>query len=592
MHFHSLRQRFFVLLLAPVFLLLSLAGLVGFWQIHDHLLEQWRTSARFSLEEAAHAVDMRLARPDETLRVVAALEGGRELAASEWQELLAKVPGVARARVTAADAAAGPPAGADMGAASGRGVGMEGHGGGSRAGGMMCLGRVAPARLEGPRLDAEAGRSLVTLTYAVLGENSQPAGRVELDMSFDFFLEDLKALSWWQSTQVLLVADDGAILASHGYDPPRQGRLGGDGDPLEQAVLADFARGAAGTLLSGHPARRVLGFHRLKRAPWLLVLSAPGDRVLGPVFGFLASFSTAAVIAVILVSLLILAVTGGVVRRVTIISRATGRVAGGDYEELPPEACRDEVGQLAQGFNHMLAGLRERDYIRDTFGRYVDEGVAKKLMARPEARRLGGEARVVAILMTDVRGFTQVSAGLGPEQTIQLVNRYLEGIIAAIGDHRGIIVDFLGDAALAFFDSLDSTPEEAARQALCCALAARKASDEFNRQAEAEGLPRLETAIALNAGQVVVGNIGSRARTKFGIVGGPVNLTQRIETQAEAGEILASRDFVDLCGDFAQVARRFTATLKGVAGPVELCVLQADDRCDRVAGGGPPMDAA
>jgi class 3 adenylate cyclase len=244
------------------------------------------------------------------------------------------------------------------------------------------------------------------------------------------------------------------------------------------------------------------------------------------------------------------------------------------------------VGRLAQGFNHMLAGLKERDYIRDTFGRYVDETVAKKLMARPEARRLGGEARVVAILMTDVRGFTQVSAGLGPERTIEVVNRYLEGVIAAIADHQGIIVDFLGDAALAFFDSLDRSPQEAARLALCCALAVRRASDDFNRQAEAEGLPRLDTAIALNAGQVVVGNIGSRARTKFGIVGGPVNLTQRIETQAEAGEIVASREFVDLCGSQARVARSFTASLKGVAGPVELMVLQADERCARQAGEG------
>ncbi|MFH1060965.1 MAG: hypothetical protein V1797_20060, partial [Pseudomonadota bacterium] len=102
MRFGSLRQRFFVLLLAPVFLLLTLAGLVGFWQIHAHLLDSWRTSARLSLEEAAHAIDMRLGRPDETLKVVAALQGGRELAAADWQALLAKVPGVVQARVEAA----------------------------------------------------------------------------------------------------------------------------------------------------------------------------------------------------------------------------------------------------------------------------------------------------------------------------------------------------------------------------------------------------------------------------------------------------------------------------------------------------------
>ncbi|MFH1060420.1 MAG: adenylate/guanylate cyclase domain-containing protein, partial [Pseudomonadota bacterium] len=460
-----------------------------------------------------------------------------------------------------------------------------GPGGAYRGRGMMGLRRLAPARLEGPRLDAAAGRRVVTMVYGVLGENDQPAGRVELDMAFDFFLEGLQALSWWRTTQVMLVNQAGDILASHGYDPPRQGRLGGDGDALAQAVLADMGREDAGTRLSGHPARRVMGFHRLARAPWVLVLSAAGDRVLAPVFSFLASYAAAVVIAVVMVSLLILAVTGGVARRVATISRATDRVAEGDYAELEPESCCDEVGQLAQGFNQMVAGLKERDFIRDTFGRYVDEGVAKKLMARPDACRLGGDLRVVAILMTDVRGFTPVSAALGPERTIQLVNRYLEGIIDAISDHQGIIVDFLGDGALAFFDSLDATPQEAARLALCCAMAVRKANDAFNRRAEAEGLPRLDTAIALNAGPVVVGNIGSRARTKFGIVGGPVNLTQRIQTQAEGGEVVASCDFVALCRDYAQVQRRFVASLKGVAEPVELCVLQADERCARLARG-------
>ncbi|MCA1988273.1 MAG: HAMP domain-containing protein [Desulfarculus sp.] len=600
MRLRTLRQRFLVLLLLPVLLLLGIAGLVGFWQLHERLLEQWRESALFSLEEAAHVIDMRLARPGETLKVVADLQAGRELPAEQWQALLAKVPGVVRAKVepepsSAADGApemAPHPGGRGPSGGLGRGMGLGmGDPGAPSADAAQPRGRrgmrfqqVRPAQVAGPEFSTAESANLVTLSYQIQDDQGRPSGKVELIMALEFFLEGLQALHWWQTSQVLLVDRQGRILTSHGYDQPRSGILGQNGDPLESQTLAALRQSDSGTLLSGHPARRVSGFFALKLAPWRLVLTAPGDRVLAPVFSFLAVYGLALVFSLGCVGLIILAVTRGITKRVAVLGQAAARVSRGDYAEVEPDECCDEVGQLAMGFNLMLAGLRERDYIKDTFGRYVDEEVARKLMSRPEARRLGGEQRSVAILLTDVRGFTQVCERLSPEQTIAVVNRYLEGIINAIQGHQGIIVDFLGDAALAFFDTLDQPIEQAVRRALCCSLEVRQASQDFNCQARQEGLPELATAIALNAGEVVVGNIGSKARTKYGIVGGPVNLTARLQTLAEGGEIIVSDQFLALAGPAVKVEKSLCALVKGFPEPVNAHVVSPQQDCGLVMG--------
>jgi adenylate cyclase len=128
-----------------------------------------------------------------------------------------------------------------------------------------------------------------------------------------------------------------------------------------------------------------------------------------------------------------------------IADKAT-HVAKGDYGEPLAVASKDEIGQLTASFNDMIAGLKERDFISNTFGRYVDHEIARELLSGPEASRMGGVKREVVILFADVRGFTPIAETLSPEVTINLVNRHFARMIDVIQAHRGIIVDFLGDA--------------------------------------------------------------------------------------------------------------------------------------------------
>lgn len=234
---------------------------------------------------------------------------------------------------------------------------------------------------------------------------------------------------------------------------------------------------------------------------------------------------------------------------------------------------RDEIGQLTLGFNDMIDGLKERDFISNTFGRYVDQEVARELLSRPEASRLGGGKREVVILFSDIRGFTPLAETLSPEATIHLVNRYFSRMIEVIQAHRGIIVDFLGDAMLAFFDPLDGPLEPVVQRAIGCALK-MQAAVEAENLAE-PGYPALHLGIGLHAGEVVVGNIGSENRAKYGIIGSAVNLTHRIQGQAQGGEVVVSEMVFHHCQETLAVRRTFQTTLKGIAHPVTLYVVES-----------------
>ena len=260
------------------------------------------------------------------------------------------------------------------------------------------------------------------------------------------------------------------------------------------------------------------------------------------------------------------------VRAFTAISSAAGRVARGHYGKPLPIQGHDEIARLTQSFNAMVAGLKERDFVANTFGRYVDPEIAGKLMALPEASRLGGEKREVAILMSDIRGFTPFSESMSPDRIIFYLNRYFGRLIDVVQQHQGIIVDFFGDGILVFFDPIESPVDSMVLKSVSCALSMQTAMRRFNREMNDEGFQAFQTGIGVNAGEVVVGNIGSETRAKYGIVGSPVNITQRIQSQARGGEVVISQSVYRRIMENPQfkIQRSFKATLKGIRGETKL----------------------
>jgi adenylate cyclase len=229
--------------------------------------------------------------------------------------------------------------------------------------------------------------------------------------------------------------------------------------------------------------------------------------------------------------------------------------------QLALKRAIEEVQRLAQELE-----VRNQ-FIRKTFGRYLSDDVVAGLLETPHGLALGGEQRTVTLLMSDIRGFSAVSERLGPEQVVLLLNRHLGAMAEVITRYRGTIDEFIGDAILALFGAPLAGPDDAAR-AVACAVEMQLRMAAVNEENRRDGLPELHMGIAVNTGEVVVGNIGSETRAKYGVVGSPVNLTARIESCTLGGQVFVSEATRATVGATLEVGARMTLDVKGFEAPI------------------------
>jgi predicted ATPase/class 3 adenylate cyclase/tRNA A-37 threonylcarbamoyl transferase component Bud32 len=219
--------------------------------------------------------------------------------------------------------------------------------------------------------------------------------------------------------------------------------------------------------------------------------------------------------------------------RCRLLALLSGQIAvslrNAELVERLEEKVRERTEQLE---------LRSR-FIEQTFGRYLSNEIADNLLRSAEALDFGGSKRSVTIMMSDLRGFSALSDRLPPESIVKLLNNYLSEMTAAIQKHNGTIDEFLGDAILTIFGAPLQRPDDPDR-AVACAVDMQMAMTRVNAWNAEQGFPQLEMGIGINTGEVVVGNIGSRKRAKYGVVGSNVNLAGRIEGFATGGQILIS----------------------------------------------------
>lgn len=212
------------------------------------------------------------------------------------------------------------------------------------------------------------------------------------------------------------------------------------------------------------------------------------------------------------------------------------RVAGGDLSVEVPIFDASEVGLLQSGFNEMVEGLRERERVRDLFGRHVGEDVAEQALLM--GSELGGELREVAVVFVDIVGSTEMAASRPPSEIVDLLNRFFAVVIAAVDAHGGSINKFEGDAALCVFGA-PVDREDAAGDALA---AARDMAAGLS-----EAIPELGVGIGISAGPVVAGNVGAAERHEYTVIGDPVNEAARLTEVAKTveGGIVASGAVVE-----------------------------------------------
>jgi len=248
----------------------------------------------------------------------------------------------------------------------------------------------------------------------------------------------------------------------------------------------------------------------------------------------------------------------------------TQQIAGGDLEQRV-----DFMGDFSTAFNKMTQQLkdsyqeleRRNEFIRKVFGRYTSDEVVEALLDAPDGLKLGGEKREVTILMSDLRGFTALAERLEATEVVSLLNNYLSAMVEVIQHHGGTIDEIIGDAILVLFGA-PVTAGDDARRAVLCALGMQKAMAGVNEHNQLKGWPVVEMGIALHTGDVVVGNIGSVKRSKYGVVGRTINTTARIESFSVGGQIIISPTLMRGAGNGLILGDELEVHAKGMKEPL------------------------
>ncbi|WP_226361625.1 mononucleotidyl cyclase [Pseudonocardia sp. ICBG1142] len=355
---------------------------------------------------------------------------------------------------------------------------------------------------------------------------------------------------------------------------------------LSYLLVERILRRAAARVLSGRPPKRrrlITGVMLRSVGFWALGTAVPISGImLAGLVALVFGDSSPTQLAVTMLALGGTAIGVGLITTlgaaraiadpVLAVRRALARVQNGDLDVSLPVYDNTELGQLQAGTNSMVEGLRERERIRDLFGRHVGRDVAEAASARGDGIRLGGEVRPVAVLFVDLVGSTTMAARRPPEEVVAVLNRFFGVVVECVEQAGGWINKFEGDAALAVFGApldLDDAPGAALSAARC--LGARLA----------EEMPEIEAGIGVSAGDAVAGNIGDPRRFEYTVIGDPVNEAARLTELAKSvpGRVVAAARAVDAAGSEAARWRASeSVTLRGRDEPTGIWVPAGHDR--------------
>ena len=250
---------------------------------------------------------------------------------------------------------------------------------------------------------------------------------------------------------------------------------------------------------------------------------------------------------------------------VRVVRAALSRVEQGDLDTNLVVFDGTELGQLQRGFNSMVHGLRERERVRDLFGRHVGREVAAA--AEKQRPELGGEERHVAMIFVDIIGSTQLVTGRPATEVVDLLNRFFAVIVEEVDRHHGFVNKFEGDAALAVFGAPNHLDNPEGEALAAGRAIARRIRDE---------VPECVAGIGVASGTAVAGNVGAKERFEYTVIGEPVNEAARLceLSKDTPGHLLASSDTVSNADESERAHWTLgeTVTLRGHDEPTRLAL--------------------
>lgn len=215
----------------------------------------------------------------------------------------------------------------------------------------------------------------------------------------------------------------------------------------------------------------------------------------------------------------------------------------------------------------VITNLTQLFKVNSALIRYTSPDIADYALTTAEGQKSGGMTKNVTIMMSDLRGFTALSSKLAAEELITVLNHYFEAMVAAIHKYHGTVIEFLGDGIFTVFGAPKDLPDHPL-MAVKCAVEMQKAMKEVNEWNKSNGYPELEMGIGINTGNVVVGNIGSEKKMKYGCMGSAVNITGRLESLTIGGQLFITENTRSLINEDIDIVSESSFLPKG--SPEEL----------------------
>ncbi len=218
-------------------------------------------------------------------------------------------------------------------------------------------------------------------------------------------------------------------------------------------------------------------------------------------------------------------------------------------------------------------------YFRQVFGQYMSESLLEQMLNEKSVDQLGGEERTVTVLLSDLRGFTSLSECHRPKEVLEILNLYFEEMIEIIQEHDGYINELLGDGMLVVFGAPKQI-SNGTKKAVDCARAMQQGLLGVNQKLAIKDYPALKMGIGINTGNLIVGNIGSKKRMKYGVVGETINIAARIESLTVAGQILTSETTYNEISREVKAIGKIRSKIKGYEDPIMIYDVSEADKTE------------
>lgn len=404
-----------------------------------------------------------------------------------------------------------------------------------------------------PRRSPDYNREVIYVSVPVKDRSGRLVGAVGTVFDLQTVFEEvIKFTKFNETGYAVVVGADGHILAH-----PDSRRVGEDISSY-QAVIEGMRR-TSGEVIARNSAganrrymfRQMTNPQSLDAKPWLLLTEIDEAEALRPL-AQLRDELAIGVIAIMILGLLIArSAANSLGRPIHALADVAHAVENGDLTRTTQVTGRDAFARLGGALDKMIKGLQERDRVKDVFGRYIAKQAAERLMSGP--LDLGGEAKRVTILFSDIRGFTSMAETMTPEQVVTFLNEYFSEMVDAVMDQEGMLDKFLGDGLMAVFGSFGDQPDHA-RRAVLTALRMKALLAKINGERAMAGKPPVAIGIGIHTDEVIVGSIGSRQRLEFTHIGDGVNTASRVQAlnkEYHTTILATGATLEDLHGEFA-----------------------------------------